>query len=162
MTVVLSQCGWPFDIAWQSPVHFFGGEELCWVFLAMPGLSLVSAQQLSCSSTCGILVLQPGIKPVSPALEGSFLSTGPPGESQCTSHLISHGGSSGSFLLFLNYKPIPDYQVNLLHDLLRSCPLPDTTNPIHGSMSPLPFLLSFPWCLIFPLSIGPVPLAFNH
>ena len=30
---------------------------------------------------CGILVPQPGIKPASPALEGRFLTTGPPGKS---------------------------------------------------------------------------------
>ena len=30
----------------------------------------------------GFLVPQPGIKPVSPALQGHFLSTGPPGKSQ--------------------------------------------------------------------------------
>ena len=36
---------------------------------------------LSCPVACGILVPQPGIKPVSPALEGGFLTTGPPGKS---------------------------------------------------------------------------------
>ena len=30
---------------------------------------------------CGILVHQPGIEPMSPALEGGFLTTGPPGKS---------------------------------------------------------------------------------
>ena len=30
---------------------------------------------------CGILVPQPGIKPASPALEGRFLTTGPPEKS---------------------------------------------------------------------------------
>ena len=34
---------------------------------------------LSCPMACGILVPQPGIEPVSPALEGGFLTTGPPG-----------------------------------------------------------------------------------
>ena len=29
---------------------------------------------------CGILVPQPGTKPVSPALEGEFLTTGPSGK----------------------------------------------------------------------------------
>ena len=29
---------------------------------------------------CGILVPQPGIKPMSPALGGGFLTTGPPGK----------------------------------------------------------------------------------
>ena len=36
---------------------------------------------LSCGiEACGILVLGSGIKPVSPALQGRFLATGPPGE----------------------------------------------------------------------------------
>ena len=30
---------------------------------------------------CGILVATPGIKPMTPALEGGFLITGPPGKS---------------------------------------------------------------------------------
>ena len=33
---------------------------------------------------CGILAPSPGIKPVSPALKGSFLTTGPPGKSPST------------------------------------------------------------------------------
>ena len=35
-----------------------------------------------CSVTCGILVPWPGIKPKSLALQGRFLTTGPPGKSQ--------------------------------------------------------------------------------
>ena len=33
------------------------------------------------ATACGILVLGPGIKPMSPALAGGFLTTGPPGKS---------------------------------------------------------------------------------
>ena len=33
------------------------------------------------NSLCEILVLQPGIKPAQPELEGGFLTTGPPGKS---------------------------------------------------------------------------------
>ena len=36
---------------------------------------------LSCPLACGILVPQPGIQPASPALEGRFLTPGPPGKS---------------------------------------------------------------------------------
>ena len=36
---------------------------------------------LSCPRACGVLVPQPGIEPTFPALEGGFLTTGPPGES---------------------------------------------------------------------------------
>ena len=45
------------------------------------GFSLVVALGLSCPVACGILVPQPGIEPESPALEGGFLTTRPPGKS---------------------------------------------------------------------------------
>ena len=38
----------------------------------------VVALGLSCPMVCGVLVPRPGIEPVSPALEGGFLTTGPP------------------------------------------------------------------------------------
>ena len=40
--------------------------------------SVVLVLGLSCSVVCGILVAQPGIKPVSPALQGRFLTSRPP------------------------------------------------------------------------------------
>jgi len=43
---------------------------------------VVGAHRLNCIMSCGILVLQPETEPVSPALEGGFLTTGPPGRSQ--------------------------------------------------------------------------------
>ena len=42
---------------------------------------VVAHRWLSCSVACGILVPRPGIEPMSPALEGGFLTIGPPGES---------------------------------------------------------------------------------
>ena len=36
---------------------------------------------LSCPATCGILVPQPGIEPTAPAMQGRFLTTGPPKKS---------------------------------------------------------------------------------
>ena len=49
-----------------------------------PGLwgtgSVVVEHRLSCPEACGILVPRPGIEPVSPALAGKFLTTGPPGK----------------------------------------------------------------------------------
>ena len=156
MTVVLSQCGWPFHIAWQSPVHFFGGEGLFWVFLAMPRLSLVSPQQLSCSWTCGILVPQAGIKPVSPALEGSFLPTRPPGKSLPV-HFLSHFPWRLFWVSFTLFKlqTHPYLSDKLASWFSEKLPTPWHHKPhpwLHASS--LPFLLSFPWCLIFPLSIG--------
>ena len=38
-------------------------------------------EELSCSAPYGILVPQPGIEPTSPAWEGGFLTTAPPGTS---------------------------------------------------------------------------------
>ena len=46
-------------------------------------ISLVVDLGPSCSTLCGILVPQAGIKPVSPAVEGRFLTTGPPGSPCC-------------------------------------------------------------------------------
>ena len=40
-------------------------------------------------AACGILVPQPGIEPTSPALEGGFLTTGPPGKSQDSSYFFT-------------------------------------------------------------------------
>ena len=42
---------------------------------------LVVARGLSWSAACGILAPLPGFKPTSPALQGGFLTTGPPGKS---------------------------------------------------------------------------------
>ena len=36
---------------------------------------------VSCGKSCGILVHQPGTEPASLALQGGFLTTGPPGKS---------------------------------------------------------------------------------
>ena len=57
-------------------------------FTAVNGLcgcgahSVVGAPRLSFSMACGFLVPQPGIEPVSPALQGGFLTTEPLGKSQ--------------------------------------------------------------------------------
>ena len=43
--------------------------------------STVVARGLSYPLACGILVPRPGMEPASPALEGGFFTTGPPGKS---------------------------------------------------------------------------------
>ena len=43
-------------------------------------VSVVVATRLSCSEACGFLVPQLGIEPVSPALQGGFLTIGTPGK----------------------------------------------------------------------------------
>ena len=41
--------------------------------------SVVVAHVLSYSAACGVLVPQPGIEPTFPALQGGFVTPGPPG-----------------------------------------------------------------------------------
>ena len=43
--------------------------------------SAAAKRGLSCPMACGILVPQPGIKPTFSAVEGGYLTTGPPGKS---------------------------------------------------------------------------------
>ena len=45
------------------------------------GTWAVAAHGLSYSEAHGVLVPRPGIDPESPALQGGFLTTGPPGKS---------------------------------------------------------------------------------
>ena len=66
--------------------------------------SVVVVCRLSCRKACEILVHQPGIEPVSPALEGEFLTTGPPGKSLC------------HFLRYWN--PSPSLKKKILHGTL--------------------------------------------
>ena len=50
--------------------------------MALFGLFVAERRyRLSCPAACGILAPQPGIESVSHALEGRFLTTGPPGKS---------------------------------------------------------------------------------
>jgi len=57
-----------------------GGFSLAAVLKAPEHAGSVSAEcGLSCHTAYAILVPQPGIELVSPALEGGFVTTGPPG-----------------------------------------------------------------------------------
>ena len=55
------------------------------VLLALRSIwaSVLAAPVLSCSEACGILAPRPRIEPVASALQGRFLTTGPPGTSPC-------------------------------------------------------------------------------
>ena len=59
----------------EMATHF---SILAWRFLWTEEHAVVLVLGLSCSVACGILVAQPGIKPVSPALQGRFLTSRPP------------------------------------------------------------------------------------
>ena len=64
----------------------YGFKWQCWFFVAAGGIFIDSCGIFCCGmwtqvlKTCGILVPPPGMEPVSPALQGRFL-TEPPGES---------------------------------------------------------------------------------
>ena len=76
-----------FFLRWLKKNHVF--IWLCQVLVATCGLlfgcavvgSVVVACRLSCPETSGILVPQTRIEPVSPTLEGGFLTTGSPEKS---------------------------------------------------------------------------------
>ena len=55
---------------------------LIFIYLAVSGFmgSLVVACRLSCPTALGILIPSPGIETTSPALQGEFSTTGPPGK----------------------------------------------------------------------------------
>ena len=72
---------------WLFYLYLFVYKYLFWGVLCLSPhcsaqVSLVVVCGLTCPTACGILVPQPGIEPMSPALEGGFLTTGPPGKSQ--------------------------------------------------------------------------------
>ena len=75
-------CGFSLSscCAW-APGHV--GSVVCsvWALSLRHVSSVVVVHRLSCPTVCGILVPQPGIEPVSPALEGGFFTSGPPGKS---------------------------------------------------------------------------------
>ena len=80
-----SSCGvWIFSLS-SCGVRAPGcvGSVVCdmWALLLRRMSSVVVPRGLSCPTACGILVPRPGIEPASPALEGMFFTTGPPGKS---------------------------------------------------------------------------------
>ena len=78
---------------------------------------------LSCPAAFGILVPQPGIEPVIPALQGEFLTTGLPGKSLYhildSTYVISHGICLSVFdllhLICLSLGPFMLLQMALFH-----------------------------------------------
>ena len=67
--------------------------------------SVVAASELSFSAACRILVPSPGIKLMSPALQGGFLTTGPPGKSlywRILMFFIYHRKTKDNFIILLH------------------------------------------------------------
>ena len=64
--------------------------QLCRVLAAVCGLLPSCGVQVSLPPAYGVLVPWPGINAESPALEGRFLTTGPPGKSLAIRNLLSH------------------------------------------------------------------------
>ena len=94
-------------------IYLFIYLWLCRVFAVARGLLS------SCCAACGILVPRPGIDPASPALEGRFLTAGPPGKSflsafvlcyslypECLPHLVCLGNSYLSSKAQLSSSPM--------------------------------------------------------
>ena len=72
---LLSSCG---TRAPERVGSVFCGTLALWLRHAT---SVLATCGLSCPVACGILVPRTGIEPASPALEGRFFTTGPPGKS---------------------------------------------------------------------------------
>ena len=64
-----------WHVGFGAPAH---GHSSCGVRALEHSALVVAVPGLSCSVACEILVPLPGIEPRSPALQGGFLSTGPP------------------------------------------------------------------------------------
>ena len=64
---------------WDLPFHT---EPLQWWHVGSRAWAPVTVPGLGCSTACGILVPQLGIKPETPAMQGGFLTTGLPGKSR--------------------------------------------------------------------------------
>ncbi|XP_043330359.1 phosphoinositide 3-kinase regulatory subunit 6 isoform X3 [Cervus canadensis] len=97
---------------------------------------LVVAHGLSSSSACGILVPQPGIEPMSSALQGGFLTTGPPEKSPIQTFLVVHFVFflSGYVRESLTSNTSSSSRSRLLHveglSVLTSSPSPLLTSPL--------------------------------
>ena len=71
------------------------------------GCSLFAVCRLSCPMACGLLVPWLGTEPSSPALEGGFFTTGPPGKSQEVTfgifNLLDDRGKEHSYVWHLRH-----------------------------------------------------------
>ena len=80
-------------------IAMFGFLSSCGLWTPEHLGSVVAAHELSGPLACRILVPRPGIKPTSSALEGRFLTTGPPRNPSHGSYIPSQRYLFGSFVL---------------------------------------------------------------
>ena len=103
-----------------SSVHgIFQARVLEW------GAVAFSVCRLSCAAACRILVPQPGIKPTSPALQGRFSTTGPPGSPCLSLPIISFSLSGWVFSTWSSSQLLryPHFLVlSPLYNLLHTVP----------------------------------------
>ena len=132
--------------------------------LCHAGFSPVVACGFSCFAASGILVPQPGIKPMSQACEGSFLTTGPRGRS-LPSSFDPRGSQPSSLEMEFWLSGVSGCSVNLYAFLTRNCILPQAQGPLAPSaviwlLSRFPVLSQQCLTLLFPstsLLWGPEP-----
>ena len=91
-------CGSMWDLSLQG-----SGFSSCGTRVPKCAGSAVAGPGLSCPESCGILVYWPGIKLESAALEGRFLTSGPPGKSWASFYWRGNAGTEYliSFLVIL-------------------------------------------------------------
>ena len=85
--------------------------------------SVVVARRLSCPAARGFLVPRPGIEPVSSALEGRILTTGPPGKSLSEKFFISPSILNDNLAGYsiLGFKFFPFSTLNISCPSLLAC-----------------------------------------
>ena len=128
------------------------------------GFSPVVACGFSCFAASGILVPQPGIKPMSPACEGSFLTTGPRGKS-LPSSFDPRGSQLSSLEMEFWLSGVSGCAINLYAFLTRNSILPQAQGTLAPSaviwlLSQFPVLSQQCLTLLFPstsLPWGPEP-----
>ena len=69
-----------FAVTREIKIFILSLKICIYLFIYLAASGLIAAHMLRCSMACGILVPWPGIEPASPALQGRFLTTEPPGK----------------------------------------------------------------------------------
>ena len=85
----------------KDTIFFFLKFWLHWVSAAALPWGVC---KVSCLAACRILAAWPGTEPVSPALEGRFLTNGPPGKSQPRILFIQALPEAPNYGLIMNFK----------------------------------------------------------